>query len=172
MDEIVQRATQVLQTTPARWWSLAQVLDADVLRLRPAPGEWSAVECLLHLAEAERKVFPVRLQRFLAGQDFEAFNPDEGSHLEVASLEPTALAAELEQLRSDSLRLLSGIGPADLQRTALHPELGRVTLNQMIHEWAAHDLMHTVQAERALMQPFIAGCGPWREYFLDHVVKT
>jgi hypothetical protein len=30
----------------------------------------------------------------------------------------------------------------------------------MIHEWAAHDLMHTIQGERALMQPFIADCGP------------
>jgi len=30
---------------------------------------------------------------------------------------------------------------------------------------SAHDLMHTVQAERAMMQPFIAGSGPWRPYF-------
>ena len=27
------------------------------------------------------------------------------------------------------------------------------------HTWAAHDLNHTMQAERALMQPFIAGSG-------------
>jgi hypothetical protein len=35
---------------------------------------------------------------------------------------------------------------------------------------AAHDLNHTVQAERALMQPFIAGSGPWRTagVFADH----
>jgi hypothetical protein len=33
---------------------------------------------------------------------------------------------------------------------------------------AGHDLMHTVQAERALMQPFIAGCGPWQPYCADH----
>ena len=33
---------------------------------------------------------------------------------------------------------------------------------------AAHDLMHTVQAERALMQPFVAGSGKWRGYFADH----
>jgi hypothetical protein len=28
--------------------------------------------------------------------------------------------------------------------------------------------MHIVQAERAVMQPFIAGSGPWRPYFADH----
>ena len=38
----------------------------------------------------------------------------------------------------------------------------------MLNEWAAHDLMHTVQAERSLMQPFIERCGAWREFFSDH----
>ena len=170
MDDIVQHAAQILRTTPSRWQSLTQSVDASLLGLRPAPGEWSAAECLLHLVEAELQVFPVRLRRFLAGQDFEAFNPDEGSPPEGARLDPLALAVEFEQHRADSLRQLAGLGAPDLARTALHPELGRVTLDQMIHEWAAHDLMHTVQAERALMQPFIAGCGPWREYFRDHVV--
>jgi len=40
----------------------------------------------------------------------------------------------------------------------------------MLNEWAAHDLMHTVQAERALMQPFIPGSGAWRVYFREHDV--
>jgi hypothetical protein len=30
--------------------------------------------------------------------------------------------------------------------------------------------MHTVQGERALMQPFIAGCGAWQSYFTAHAV--
>ena len=40
------------------------------------------------------------------------------------------------------------------------------------NEWAAHDLMHTVQAERALLQPLIGGSGPWRLYFKDHDVSN
>jgi hypothetical protein len=71
-------------------------------------------------------------------------------------------------MRVASLELLARLTPADLSRTARHSELGSVTLEQLLHEWAAHDLMHTVQAERALMQPFIAGSGPWRGYFADH----
>jgi hypothetical protein len=61
--------------------------------------------------------------------------------------------------------------PEDLPRTAMHPERGEVSLGELLHEWGAHDLMHTVQAERALLQPFIEGCGPWRPYFADHVAK-
>ncbi len=47
---------------------------------------------------------------------------------------------------------------------------GMVTLGEMIHEWAAHDLNHTIQAERAIMQPLIQESGPWRIFFKDHVV--
>ena len=31
--------------------------------------------------------------------------------------------------------------------------------------------MHIVQAERALIQAFIPGSGPWRYYFADHDVE-
>jgi hypothetical protein len=41
----------------------------------------------------------------------------------------------------------------------------------MMHNWAAHDLNHTVQAERAMMQPFIQGCGPWQKFYTDHLRK-
>jgi hypothetical protein len=41
----------------------------------------------------------------------------------------------------------------------------------MLSEWAAHDLNHTIQAERALMQPFLLECGPWIVYFQDHVIQ-
>jgi hypothetical protein len=58
----------------------------------------------------------------------------------------------------------------DLGRTKQHPKLGTVILAEMLHTWAAHDLNHTVQAERALMQPFMLGCGPWRSFFRDHEI--
>jgi hypothetical protein len=144
-------------------------MPPELLREAPAPGEWSALECLQHLIDSERWVFPVRIQAILAGQDFSAFNPDtEGSRL--ADRTAIDMAVEFDQLRADSLKVMAQVTPADLERTAHHPELGVVTMSELLHEWAAHDLNHTVQAERALMQPFIRGCGPWQSYFKDHVV--
>ena len=66
--------------------------------------------------------------------------------------------------------MLSQVSEAHLSRRALHAELGLVTLGELLHEWAAHDLNHTVQAERALMQPLILGSGPWQPYFADHLL--
>jgi hypothetical protein len=82
------------------------------------------------------------------------------------------LAETFAALRAKSLELLEGLSPADLERTARHARLGPVTLSQLLHEWAAHDLVHTKQAESALMQPFIQGCGPWQRYFTEHVISA
>jgi len=172
MDDILNWARAVLATTPARWTHLTQTLPAELMQEPPAPKEWSAHACLQHMVDAERGVFPVRVQAFFAGQDFAAYNPEQQGTKPDASPAPAALAAEFARLREASLTQLAPIVSSDLARTARHGELGQVTLGELIHEWAAHDLMHTVQAERALMQPFIHRAGPWLRYFSDHVVKA
>jgi len=170
MQDVMLWSQSVLRTTSARWTALAESIEPELMHRAPAPGEWSAVECLRHLVEAEREVFPVRVGRFLQGKDFDAFNPDSEETGDRAAIDAQGLAAEFEQLRAASLQLLLRLESSDLDRTAIHPELARVTLRELIQEWAGHDLMHTVQAERALMQPFIDGCGPWKVYFSDHAV--
>ena len=157
----------VLETTPARWQALCQTLPPDLLSRKPAEGEWSPLDCLSHLLDTEKNIFPVRVRAFLAGVNFPAFNPDEEGAA-IVNPTPSDLASEFASLRAGSLALLKTLKPADLSRTALHPELGQVTLEQLLQEWGAHDLNHTIQAEQALMQPFISGCGPWRKYFAGH----
>jgi hypothetical protein len=170
MEDVLVWVRAVLTSTPARWRSLAETLPAELVSQPPAPGEWSALECLQHLVDTERWVFRVRVQALLAGQDFPAFDPDRQGTKPGAGQSAAALSSEFARLRADSLALLAQVGPADLGRKARHQELGPVTLGELVHEWAAHDLMHTVQAERAVMQPFIRRCGPWQPYFVDHVV--
>jgi hypothetical protein len=126
---------------------------------------------LQHLVDTERWVFPVRVKAFLADQDLQAFDPDRQGTKFDPQRPASELAAEFAQLRTASLTTFASITQPALSRRARHSELGEVTLSELIHEWAAHDLMHTVQAERALMQPFIQGCGPWQSYFADHMVE-
>jgi hypothetical protein len=172
MHDILETARPVLQTTPVRWANLTQTLSTDLLNLPPAPKEWSALDCLQHLVDTDRSVFPVRIQALLAGQDFPAFDPHSQGTLPKPERSAQELANELAALRSANLELFDRLTTSDLTRQARHAELGPVTMSELLHEWAAHDLMHTVQAERALMQPFIQGCEPWRSYFLDHVVDV
>ena len=172
MDNILMWLRPILTTTSTRWMNLVEALPAGLLSQPPAPGEWSALECLQHLVDAERWVFPARVNALLAERDFPAFDPDRQGTKPNVDQSPLELVGECARLRSESLGLLTQVTPPDLVRRARHQELGMVTLGELLHEWAAHDLMHTVQAERAMMQPFIQGCVPWHSYFVDHVAKT
>ncbi len=161
----------ILSTTAARWLSLTETIPNDLLTRSPAPNEWSALECLGHLLATEQWVFPVRVKTILAGQPIPSFDPD-AQGMKNTSLTPEQLAVEFARRRRASLEELERVTVSDLACTAHHSERGTVTLGELLHEWAAHDLMHTVQAERALMQPFILQSGPWRSYFRDHEVSS
>jgi hypothetical protein len=117
-------------------------------------------------------VFPVRIQAFLDGRDFPGFDPDAQGTTGKVTRSARELAAEFARLRAAALVLLGKVTDADLSRRARHQDLGPVVLRELLNEWAAHDLMHMMQAERALMQPFIPGSGPWQPYFTHHVIAA
>lgn len=168
MQNILEYAIAILSSSPARWHKIVETVPLELLSLPPAPKEWSALDCLQHLVDVERVSTPVRLKAFMAGEAFPAFNPAEQPKKAAPTI---ALAAEFEQLRHESLLLLKAITPADLERRALHAEYGMVSLSDFLHHIAAHDLMHTVQAEQAIMQPLINGSGAWIVNYGAHIAK-
>jgi hypothetical protein len=170
MIPLVRLVFPVLETTPQRWIQLAEKLPHELFQRKPAPHEWSAYDCLRHIVDTERSVFPARVGYLLRGEDFPAYSPGKEGKDPKGDPTPVELAAEFARRRAESLALLSKLGEGDLSRTARHQELGMVTLGEMIHQWAGHDLMHTVQGERAILQPFIDWCGPWKRYFSDHII--
>jgi len=171
LNILLDEVQAILSTTPERWQRLVSTLSIDVLTRPPATGEWSALDCLRHLLTTELVLFPARFRAFLAGQNFEDFDPHQ-RHADLDSQTPEQLAAAFAQYRQENLVLIKQVKDEDLVRTVQHPRFGTVTLAQMLHTWAAHDLNHTIQAERALMQPFMLACGPWRAFFQDHEIAA
>jgi hypothetical protein len=171
MSDLIAQTRSVLATSADRWAAITRI-DGDLLGRRPAPGEWSAFECLAHVVDTELAVFEARVRAILDGQDFAGFDPDTQGMAGSAGETAPELAARLAAMRATSLETLGGLVPSDLPRTARHADLGVVTMAELLNEWAAHDTMHIVQAERALMQAFIPGSGPWRPFFTDHDVDA
>ena len=172
MDDLVARVRQILSTTPERWLALTAAIDPARLAARPAPGQWSAAECLQHILDTEMGAFSVRVEAFMAGRDLAPFDPDAAGFRPEPGASPAGLANRFAEARARSLTALERLIEADLDRTANHAEYGLVTMREMLNEWAGHDLMHTVHAERALMQPFVVGSGKWRGTFADHDVEA
>jgi hypothetical protein len=171
MTDLIRRTIDILRIDGDRWRALATGFDRELLARQPEPGEWSALQCLGHAADTEAAVFATRVRALQSGQAVLAnFDPDEESTPITADTDPAALAERHATLRAQSLALLSTVTEADLDRTAHHAGFGPVTLRELLNEWAAHDLMHLIQAERAVMQAFIPSSGPWRPSFAGHDV--
>ena len=173
MTDLISRTIAILRIDSDWWRALAAGLDRELVARPPAPGEWSALQCLGHATDTEAVVFAARVRALLAGRTVLAsYDPHAESTPITATADPVALAERHAALRAESLALLATVAEADLDRTARHAELGVISLRELLNEWAAHDLMHIVQAERAVMQVFIPNSGPWRGYFADHDVDV
>ena len=61
----------------------------------------------------------------------------------------------LEELRA--LKLTA----RDLERRAMHPALGSVTMSELLATWAAHDLTHLHQISRIMAHQVRDVVGPW-----------
>ena len=128
----------------------------DASRWQPAPGEWSANECVGHLIEAERRGFAGRIRIIVAsgpGGSVPAIPPD------LEEWDPTAvaaarrdtrrdaadLAAEFASLRADGIALVRSLDPADLAREGRHPVVGLLRVDGLLGEWVHHDRNHIRQ---------------------------
>jgi hypothetical protein len=76
------------------------------------------------------------------------------------------LLDEFARLRAENLSALHALKlqPEDLKRRGRHPELGVVTLSQLLSTWAVHDLTHLHQLSRVLARQYLGAVGPWTAY--------
>jgi hypothetical protein len=173
MDHLIERLAAVLRINGERWQALATGLDRELLARRPEAGEWSALECLGHTVDTEEAIFTWRIHGFLDGVEvLPSYDPDVQGTPVTDATDPLELARQLAPRRAANVELVRSVTETDLDRRSRHSELGPVTLREFLNEYWAHDTMHLVQAERALMQGFIPDTGPWRHYFVDHDVEA
>jgi hypothetical protein len=147
---------------------LAEVTEDDV-RWKPAPDRFSIGEVLAHLSHSESHCYRARVDRFLA-EEVPELEPDDAQlHLALyAKADPEEAFAQFEEQRESNLEVLRELTEEDGERRALHREAGEITLANMMHEWALHDLGHIRQiAELVRARRYLAGAGPLgREYVL------
>jgi hypothetical protein len=125
----------------------------DSLRVRPEPGEWSVLECIGHIADAELVV--ATRERWILAEDLpEIVGYDQGlwvDRLEHNADDPALLIALLEALRRSNLDLWARRPPADRERVGRHRERGDESYGLTFRLAAGHDMVHLDQARRALV---------------------
>jgi hypothetical protein len=160
---------ELLEATPAILRGLMCEISEEDARWKPAPDRFSIAEVLAHLSHGEGHCYRARVDRFLA-EEMPEFEPDDAQmHLDLYKhADPEEDFAHFEDQRETNVELLRGLPAAAGKRKALHREAGEITLSQMLHEWALHDLGHIRQvAELVRARKYLAGAGPLgKEYRL------
>jgi hypothetical protein len=158
-----------LSATPSILRGLIEAAPPAAIEFQEAPGTWTPRQVLCHVADGEVTDWMPRVELIISPGDAKTFVPydREGGFTRYAGWTVHDLLAELDRLRTANLARLAtlDLGEADLMRTGIHPDLGVVTLAQLLACWATHDLAHVAQITRTVVRFMGPQVGPWRKYF-------
>ena len=151
------------------------ILRALFARLPPEARDaeldegWSARHCLAHVLDTE-DVIVGRMRRiveeerpFIRSIDAPARLRDGG----YLARDWESLLNEFETRRAEGIAWLRALPPGQLGRAGEHEEAGEISVADIAHQWAYHDLMHLKQAESIIQQRLEAGMGRTRLFYFD-----
>jgi uncharacterized damage-inducible protein DinB len=132
------------------------------------PDTFSPIEVLDHLIHGERTDWMTRAHIILERGTTQSFAPFDRFAQRRDSVGRSAIERldEFARLRAANLKDLRALNitEATLAREGQHPELGTVTLGELIATWVVHDLSHMGQIARAMAKRYGGAVGPWQSY--------
>ena len=165
---VMEEAVAILERTPAALDALLRGLPDGWIVAHEGGETWSPFDVIGHLIHGERTDWMPRARIILDHGESRAFDRFDRFAQAGASQGRTlgSLLDEFATLRRENLRELAALRltDADLDRRGRHPELGGVTLRQLLSTWVAHDLDHVMQISRVLARQYSDAVGPWRAY--------
>jgi DinB superfamily len=142
----------VQASTSATLREVVAAADAD-LRSRPAQGEWSVIELLGHMVDAE--IISSARYRWVIAEDRPPLVPYD-QDLWVAALDyndadPDDLLATFDALRVANIALWRRSSAAQRARDGIHAERGPESFDLMFRLLAGHSRFHIDQMHRTLV---------------------
>jgi hypothetical protein len=141
----------VAEAEPGRWRNLIDRAGAH-LRTRPDSGDWSALDCLSHMADSEL-ITSTRYRFVLAESNpvLASFDQDAWMALVGHSHDdPSVLLEYFTALRRANVALWRRTSIADRSRIGIHSERGPESYGLLFKLQAGHGRLHLAQAEAAL----------------------
>ena len=142
----------MLQTAPATIAQLIAAASDQQLRTPPRPGKWSVTQIIAHLAEDEL-VASWRYRQMLEDPGCALAGFDQDKWAEYGRYDEWSTADALSTfalLRDVNLRMLRRLSPEQWNSHGVHAERGRITVRDLAHHMAGHDLNHLEQIRRIL----------------------
>jgi hypothetical protein len=168
MELQLEQAIEMLNRTPAVLSALLAGVSDAWIRKNEGAESWSPYDIVGHLIHGEETDWIPRAKIILEHGESKPFEPfDRFAMFEKfkgASLEK--LLERFAQRRRQSLEALQQINltPDKLALRGTHPELGVVTMKQLLATWVVHDLGHIRQIARVMAKQYSEVVGPWKAY--------
>jgi len=164
----LEECLPVLARTPTTLNALLRDLPEVWTTATEGPETWSPYVVIGHLVHAEQTDWMPRLKIILehgTNRPFDSFNREAQFHASDEKSLPEWLD-EFITLRQDSLAHLRelNLSAEQLNLNGMHPELGHVTVRQLLATWTAHDLAHILQVSRVMAKRYKQDVGPWAAY--------
>jgi uncharacterized damage-inducible protein DinB len=167
MEFNLEEAIPVLARTPAVLSALLEDLPKSWIGAREGSDAWSPSEIIGHLINGERTDWIPRARIILKQETYRRFEPFD-RFAELKSDRPLLdRLEEFTELRAGNVATLRGwnLKKKDMDLTGEHPELGTVTMRQLLATWVVHDVSHIAQITRTMAREYTEAVGPWTRYF-------
>src|SRR5215216_3929505 len=158
MEFQLEQAREILKSTPSTLNSLLRDLPQPWLVQNEGPETWSPYDVLGHLIHGEETDWIPRAKIIVEHGETRAFEQfDRVAMFEASKAKSIGeLLDAFAQARAESLRELQSMNltSALLDKRGRHPELGVVTLKQLLSTWVVHDLGHVRQVVRVMSKQY------------------
>lgn len=153
-DELIDS----LRKAPLLLTGLLAGVDDERARVRPAEGEWSTVEVVGHLVDAERRAIE-RIALIQAEENPELVGYDQVALVRENGYQQQPVGTVLDQLlalRTERIAALSALTPDEWLRTGVFAGRGATPLTAITVHMCWHDTNHLAQIVDVLASAEIA----------------
>jgi hypothetical protein len=162
---LIEPAIAVLSSTPSVMRAMLGPLSDELIAAPGADG-WSARDVVAHLFQRQRPAIYGRVSAILEQPGGPI--PDVPQNLmdpQPLRSKPFAdLLAEFEEGRRACIELLRAVTPEQLTLRGVHSSIGELSIADVIHHTAFHDLVHIAQAAELAGAPLEPLRGAMRQF--------
>lgn len=168
MNFKLDEAIGMLARTPALMNLWLRGLPDSWLDATEGPDTWSPRVVIGHLIHGEDTDWIPRAQLILEHGEARPFDRYDrlAQFRRFQDHTMDQLLDLFAERRHATLETLRGwrLTEEQLRLRGRHPELGPVTLEQLLATWVAHDLDHVMQIARVMAKRYLTDVGPWTAY--------
>ena len=151
-DQQIQSWIDDIETLPADFRRLVELLSESQLDTRYRPDGWTLRQVVHHLPESHMNSF-IRFKWALTedSPEIKAYFEERWAELGDYSSVPVQVSLGLlESLHQRWVGLLRSLGPEDLSREFIHPDSGLTNLAENIGAYAWHGRHHLAHIEQTV----------------------